>query len=162
MLERAREMIDSTAVNRWTELLDRMVGGTSESQPAFITTLKFPPAKGWEQGRVWFEWEVDPAVFHPRQAVFGGYLAALADYVLGPPVWTVLHEGEAITTSNLQISFFRPVRAGRLQIESRVVNRGRRMIHVEATFTRDDGKVAAIATATQVVIPDETLDGHVG
>jgi hypothetical protein len=34
------------------------------------------------------------------------------------------------------------------------------MIHVEASFTRDDGKLAAVATATQVIV--EPTNGHRG
>jgi uncharacterized protein (TIGR00369 family) len=66
---------------------------------------------------------------------------------------SLLADDEVLTTSNLQVSFFRPVLGGRLRIESRVVHRGKRMMHVEAMFTRDDGKLAAVATATQVIIP---------
>lgn len=143
-------------MGRWTELLDRIMRGTEEEAPPFVRTLNLPQITRWEEGRVWLDWEVDPAFFHPGDALFGGYLAALADHALGFPVWTVLGEDEGMTTSNLQVSFFRPVPAGRLHIESRVVNRGRTMVHVEALFTRDDGKLAAVATATQVIVKDAT------
>jgi len=90
-------------------------------------------------------------MFHAGGAVFGGFLAALADQMLGLVTMTVLEEGEAFTTSDLRVSFFRPVARGSLHIEAYVVHRGRGMVQAEVVLTRDDGKVAGKATATQVV-----------
>lgn len=110
-----------------------------------------PRIKGWQRGRVWSQWPVDPDVFHARGAVFGGYLAAIADSTLGLAVMTVLGEDEVFTTSDLRVSFFRPAAGGTLRIEGRVVHRGRSMAHAEVDFTREDGKLVAKATATQVI-----------
>ena len=85
--------------------------------------------------------------------MFGGYIAALADSLLGLAILSVLEDDEAFTTSDLRISFFRPAVSGTLTIEGRVVHRGRSMAHVEVDFTRDDGKLVAKATATQVIFP---------
>ena len=32
---------------------------------------------GWEPGRAWADWQVDPDTFNERGVVFGGYLATL-------------------------------------------------------------------------------------
>jgi uncharacterized protein (TIGR00369 family) len=137
-------------MNRWKKLLDAAVSGQG-SPPPCIVTLKIPGVDGWQQGRVWRQWQVDPAVFHERGAVFGGYLAALADSTLGLAVMTVLEDEEVFTTSDLRVSFFRPATGGVLRIEGRVVHRGRSMAHVEVDFSREDGKLVAKATATQVI-----------
>jgi uncharacterized protein (TIGR00369 family) len=141
-------------MGRWSDLLDRIAANApTDGAPPFISTLGLPPISRWEPGRVWLEWQVQPSVFQSSQAVFGGFIAALADHALGFPAMSLLADDEVLTTSNLHVSFLRPVLGGRLRIESRVVHRGKRMMHVEATFTRDDGKLAAVATATQVIIP---------
>lgn len=142
-----------------TELLDHIVAQEGEAPP-FVYKLDMPWLSGWEPGRAWLEWKVNPELFHLEGALFGGYIAALADHALGFPAMSVLEDGEGMTTSDLRVSFFRPVTQGTLHIEARVVHRGRRMIHVEASFTRDDGKLAAVATATQVIV-DQT-NGHRG
>jgi uncharacterized protein (TIGR00369 family) len=139
-------------MTQWTDLLDRLVTRTPGEPPPFIATLRLPWLQGWERGRVWSEWQVDPAFFHERNAVFGGYVAALADHVLGTVMMTVLEDGETISTSDLRVSFFRPITGGTVRIEGTVVHRGRSMAHVEVVFTRDDGKIAAKATATQVIV----------
>src|SRR6185369_15305081 len=91
--------------------------------------------------------------------VFGGYLAALADQALGLATMTVLEDGEVFTTSDLRVSFFRPVARGSLHIEAHVVHRGSGMVQAEVVFTRDDGKIAGKATATQVVTRPPAVAG---
>ncbi len=135
----------------WGEKLDQIVAGTAGPKPPCVETLDLPQLKGWLPGRVWTQWKVDPKTFHLGGAVFGGFLAALADQMLGLVTMSVLEAGEAFTTSDLRISFFRPVARGLLHIEAHVVHRGRGMVQAEVVLTRDDGKVAGKATATQVI-----------
>jgi len=135
----------------WGEKLDQIVAGTNEPKPPCVVTLDLPRLQGWLPGRVWAHWVVDPKMFHLGGAVFGGYLAALADQVLGLATMTVMEDGEAFTTSDLRVSFFRPVARGSLHIEAQVVHRGHGMVQTEVVFTRDDGKIAGKATATQVL-----------
>ena len=138
-------------MSRWTALLDRIVAGEGEPPPA-VKTLGLPGIAGWEPGRVWQRWKIDPQYFHAGGAMFGGYIAALADGMLGLTIATVLEDHEGFTTSDLRVSFFRPAVSGTLTIEGRVVHRGRSMAHVEVDFTRDDGKLVAKATATQAIV----------
>lgn len=140
-------------MNRWHKLLDAMVEGKEPYIP-FMETLPLPQRiESWEPGRMSQKWEVDPGVFHPRKAVFGGFLAALADRALAQTAMTVLEEHEALTTADLNVSFFRPVSEGTLHIEGEVIHRGRSLVQVEVTFTRDDGKLAVKASASQAIIP---------
>ncbi len=139
---------------RWSTILDAIAaGGPEPVHIPFVETLRMPGISRWEPGRVWQEWPVREDLFHPRGAVFGGFLAALADRALGLATMTVLEDDEAFTTADLNVSFFRPVSSGVLRIEAEVIHRGRSLIQVEATFTRDDGKLAAKASASQAVIP---------
>ncbi len=55
-------------------------------------------------------------------SLFGGYIAALADQILGFAAMTVVPEGSAFRTINLQVQFLRAVRAHPLLIEARVVS----------------------------------------
>jgi len=141
-------------VGRWSDVLDTMmVDELQRKALPFVDTLNLPPVKEWEPGYVKMEWEVDPAVFHPRGAVFGGYISALADRILGSVTMSMLNDDEAFTTADLNVSFFRPVSAGILTIEARVIHRGRSLIQAEADFIRDDGKLSNKASAAQAVIP---------
>lgn len=135
-----------------SEILDHIVAGTSD-KPPFVDKLEIPKIDGWEPGRVWTHWPVNPQMFQVHGALFGGYLAALADSVLGLATLSTMNDDEIFTTSDLRVSFFRQVRSGTLNIEAKVVNRGRSMVHVEVEFHRDDGKLVGKASATQVVLP---------
>jgi uncharacterized protein (TIGR00369 family) len=123
------------------------------SPPPYVEPLRMPSAEGFGDGHVWLRWRVDPAMANGAGTAFGGYLAALADHALGMATCSVLEEREGFTTSELQVHFFRPVLAGELRIEAKVIHRGRTQIHAEVVFTREDGRIAAKATATQVLIP---------
>ena len=133
-------------------LMNAIVSGGEP--PPYAAPLRIPPAEGGEHGRVWLHWTMDPELANGAGTAFGGYLAALADHALGIATGSVLGEGEGFTTSELQMHYFRPVLpGGRLRIDAKVVHRGRSRIHAEVVFTRDDGRIAGKATATQVIIP---------
>lgn len=135
-----------------SETLDAIVARTG-SPPPFVTALDIPGIEGWEPGRVWGTWDVDPRMHHAAGAVFGGYIAAVADSFVGLAMFSTMPDGEWFTTSDLRISFFRPIIAGRIDVVSEVVYRSRRQGHVEAVFVDEKDKVMAKAVATQVVIP---------
>ena len=139
------------AVN-WQEMLDGTVRGSFQ-HPA-LHRLGLPNFSGWESGRVWGEWDVDPEICNPDGALFGGYLAALADATAGHAVATTLDSEEGFATADLHISYYRPVRGGRLRFEGVVVSRGRQIGHVEVRFTSEAGDVLATARATEVVTRD--------
>lgn len=130
-----------------------MVEGREPSVP-FMEALPLPKrVVKWEAGRLWQEWPVDPRLFHPRGAVFGGFLAALADRSLFLTALTVLEDHEAVTTADLNVSFFRPVTEGTIHIEGEVIHRGKSLVQVEVEFRRDDGKLAVKASASEAIIP---------
>lgn len=137
---------------RWSEFLDGIVNRTN-TPPPVVEAMRLPGIQGWERGRVWGEWKVDPDLMTLAGTLFGGYLAALADSFVGLAMTSTLADDEWFTTSDLRIAFFRPVTSGTLQIAAEVLNRGRRMAHCECVFVNDDDKVVAKATATQVLIP---------
>src|SRR5690606_41864373 len=64
-----------------------------------------------EPGRIRYDWPVDPAYMNPV-AVFGGYLATLADQTCSFALMTLLKDDQNFTTSDLQMHFFRPVTSG--------------------------------------------------
>ena len=137
---------------RWSEFLDGIVAGTN-TPPPVVGALRLPGIEGWERGRVWGQWKVDPDMMNAAGTLFGGYLGVLADSFVGLAMLSTMPDDEWFTTSDLRISFFRPVISGTLYVAAEVLNRGRRMAHCECVFVNDDDKVVAKATATQVIIP---------
>ncbi len=117
-----------------------------------MAALRLPMLDGWERGRVWAKWPVEGEFLIPVVAsVFGGYIAALADHLLALAAFTVLADEESFVTAELHVHFFRPVQEGILEIEARVVRRGKRSMYCEVTIGDSGGKLIARAGATQMV-----------
>jgi uncharacterized protein (TIGR00369 family) len=137
----------------WSERLDAIVTKASSTPPPMVATLRLPGIDGWEHGRAWVDWMVDPLVYSDRGTVFGGYLAALVDSIGGLAMMTTLSAAETFTTANVNVSFLRPVAEGNVRIEGSVVHRGRRMAHVEVTFTDEQARPVVRGVVTQIVMP---------
>jgi uncharacterized protein (TIGR00369 family) len=69
--------------------------------------------------------------------------------------FTILADDEASRTASLQVDYFRPVVGDYVEVEARVVNRSRTLIHTETEIKRPDGKAAAHARAVLAIVPFE-------
>ena len=137
-------------MSTWSDMLDASVAGRDDAR--HVAALRLPTLEGWERGRVWARWKIeDDFVIPLAAALFGGYIAALADHLLACAVFTVLEENESFYTAELHTHFFRPVSEGVLEIEARVVTRGTRSAYCEARLTDSAGKLVARAGATQMI-----------
>lgn len=134
----------------YTQHLDRIVAGRS-ALPPVVENLCLGSISEWRPGYARKEWAVDPRFFTPVD-LFGGYLAALADQMFVLSGISLLEDSETLRTTSLQIDFFRPVSSGTLVIEGKVVNRSKRLIHVEVTFRDNEGQLAAKARGALFVV----------
>jgi len=66
---------------------------------------------------------------------------------------TVVPEGSAFRTINLNVQFIRIGRAHPLLIEAMVVSATKSLIVAEVVFLREDGELIARASAQQLVVP---------
>lgn len=134
----------------WKDVLNAISGATAP-RPPHARLMRLPGITGWESGRVWGNATVDRELLQPQGNLFGGWIAAVADEVLGMAAMTVMEEGEIFSTSACSVQFFRPVNSGTIGIEARVVNRARSSVYAEATFISEEGELIAKASATQVI-----------
>ena len=104
--------------------------------------------KSIEPGRAVFEMEADERHHNPMGTLHGGIYCDLADAAMGYAYAATLGEGEAFTTVELKINFFRPVRKGRLTAEAEVVKAGGTLGYVECDVKDQDGKLLAKAAST--------------
>jgi 1,4-dihydroxy-2-naphthoyl-CoA hydrolase len=83
----------------------------------------------------------------------GGVLMALADAAGAACAFAALPKGAAGTTTvNSATNFLGAVRSGRVTATARVVHAGSTTIVVQTDLTRDDGKLVATTTQTQLVL----------
>ena len=136
-----------------TERLDALISGKDDPPPV-IQTLRLGTLDAWDEGWVGKRWEPDADLLNGDGSMFGGTIAALADQILGFAAMTVVPEGSAFRTINLQVQFLRVARAHPLLIEARVTAHSASLIAVEADFLREQDKsLIAKASAQQLLVP---------
>ncbi len=138
-------------MTHWTDRLDALVAGNA-TLPPVTDYLKMGTLTRWEPGTVLKEWPLEEVFLNPGGILYGGYLTCLADQMLTFTAMTVLSDAESMRTSDLQISYFRPVAEGPLKIEGCIVNRSRSHIHIDVSFILLNGKLAARATGVMAVV----------
>ena len=93
------------------------------------------------------------AFTNPAGNVLGAFQAAMLFDTVGPALLATLEPDQFQSTLQLNVSFLRPVRPGRLVGKGRVVHRDGDLVFLEASLLDGDAAVAATATATARVIP---------
>lgn len=89
-----------------------------------------------------------PAVLH------GGAMMALADTLGAVATMANLPEGATTTTIESKTNFFVPIPVGDIaRAECTPLHRGRTTMVWQTKITRGDGRVAAMVTQTQLVMP---------
>lgn len=96
--------------------------------------------------------DVTPELHNPNGVVHGAVLFAMADTSMGAAAMSVVADGLACASIEVQLRFLRPVAAGRLTAETSVVRAGRRVVQLESRITNDDGELVATAAGSFAVI----------
>ncbi|MEL6366126.1 MAG: PaaI family thioesterase [Pseudomonadota bacterium] len=148
---------DRVTSERHTEILNAIRDGAEKDLKKGATHhLALQGLDGWAYGRAWVTWTIDDRFRNSDGSLFGGYLAAMADRIVSMATLAALeHSDERFRTTRLETSFWRPVFGTTLKAEGRVVNKSRRLIHVEADFLTQEGKIAARSTAVQIYTKGE-------
>lgn len=97
---------------------------------------------------------------NPSGNILGGFVAAMLYDTVGPALLATVEADEFQSTLQLNVTFLRPVRPGRLVGRGRVVHRRGDIVALEATLFDGDSTIAS-ATATAVVIPLAAADAAV-
>jgi 1,4-dihydroxy-2-naphthoyl-CoA hydrolase len=91
-----------------------------------------------------------PAVLH------GGAMMALADTLGGSATSLNLRDGATTTTLESKTNFLAPAAAGTtVRAECVAIHRGRRTMVWQTRVTSDSGKLLALVTQTQMILPRE-------
>jgi uncharacterized protein (TIGR00369 family) len=102
------------------------------------------------------ELDVDDLHLNNSGHVHGGALAAFADDLGGTLAGLNVQPGSRTTTIESKTNIFRACVPGRLTGVAVPVHVGRRMIVLQISIYRPDGKLAAMMVQTQMVLPRET------
>jgi uncharacterized protein (TIGR00369 family) len=89
---------------------------------------------------------------NPVGNVLGGFVAAMLYDTVGPALLATLEPDQFQSTLQLNVSFLRPVRPGRIVGKGRIVHRDGELVFLEAALIDADAAITATATATARVI----------
>src|SRR5215212_2434765 len=101
-----------------------------------------------EAGTIEVAFAATRAFTNPAGNVLGGFLAAMLFDTVGPALLATLGPDQFQSTQQLNVSFLRPVRPGRLLGKGRIVHRDGDLVFLEASLLDGDGTLVATATAT--------------
>ena len=86
--------------------------------------------------------EVKGKLFNPFGALHGGVLYSMADTGMGGALFPLLKEGEYCATVEIKITYFKAVRGGSLECQTKVINRGKTIASLESEISNDGELVA--------------------
>jgi 1,4-dihydroxy-2-naphthoyl-CoA hydrolase len=106
-----------------------------------------------EKHKVVGEIDADARHLNGNGVVHGGAYMAFADDLGGTTAGLNIAEGMRTTTIESKSNFFRASLPGRITGVSVPIHVGRRTVVVETRIFNADGKLAALVTQTQLVLP---------
>jgi 1,4-dihydroxy-2-naphthoyl-CoA hydrolase len=125
----------------------------AELQPAFADFMGMKVTH-LSRDKVTAEMPVRDQLENRMGVLHGGALMALADNLGGTATIANLPDGARTATIESKTNFFAPIPIGdTAYAECTPLHRGRSTMVWQTRITRDDGKLCAIVTQTQIVIP---------
>lgn len=103
-------------------------------------------------GTMTAELPIRPDLLNPFGSVHGGVLAALADHVLGAVLYPVIPRGSWAATTQLNLNFTAPVKAGTLTARSEIISMTKRTAVVRIDV-HNEGRLAGAAQGTVTITP---------
>lgn len=82
----------------------------------------------------------------------GGFITAWLDAAMAHAVIHDTERAQSVFTLEIKVSFYEKVGPGEGRVEARVIRRGKRVAFLEASLYSPEGKLAAQATSTGVLV----------
>ena len=131
------------------------VNAPANSQPAFAQFLGLKITEVTRE-RVTAELPAREDLNNRHGIMHGGAIMALADNLGGTATFANLPEGGRTATIESKTNFFAPIPVGdTARAECTPLHRGRTTMVWQTRITRNDGRLCALVTQTQIVIAPE-------
>jgi acyl-CoA thioesterase len=142
--------IDDAFLSEAAAYIDRLAHPAPDTS-GLIATMGIEVTERRE-GHVRLEVRASPHLTNPHGVLHGAVLFAAMDTAMGGAVTSLLAEGETCATVEAKINYLTAVREGRLRAEANVIQKGSRVAVVEAKASDENGRLAAIATGTFMIL----------
>ena len=126
----------------------------AQREPSPFTRLMGVKIISWTAERTESELHVREDLCNRRGVMHGGAVMAWGDTLGGMTASAALNESQSTATIESKTNFFAPIPKGDTARAVCVpLHSGRTTIVLQTNITRSDGKLAAIVTQTQIVLP---------
>ena len=124
----------------------------AKSQPPFSKLLGMKLIAA-NENQVIAELNVKEELSNRNGVMHGGAIMGFADNLGGTATFINLEKGISTTTIESKTNFFRPVRIGEKIVgQCDFLKKGKKVVVVQTTIFREDKKIAAIVTQTQLLL----------
>ncbi len=93
---------------------------------------------------------VEKSLTNPHQVVHGGVPYSMADTGMGAAVYLSLDPGYLCATVEIKMTYFKPVYSGEIVCETKIINKGKRLVALES-FITNNGQLVAKASGTYCI-----------
>ncbi|MFX0005874.1 MAG: PaaI family thioesterase [Promethearchaeota archaeon] len=76
--------------------------------------------------------------FNPHKTVHGAVMYSMADTGMGGALYTLLKKDESCATVEIKITYFKPVKEGKLICDTKVIHRGKKFGILESEVLNDE------------------------
>lgn len=126
-------------------MLDRALASDEQRFGSFFLSRLFGFNVEYENQDCIVSFEASPALTNPQGTLHGGVLATALDISMGH----LLNKTDAPgTTLEMKVQFLAPVTGGIVTCRGQFLRRGRSISFLQSSAVREDGELAAHATAT--------------
>ncbi|MFW9877211.1 MAG: PaaI family thioesterase [Candidatus Thorarchaeota archaeon] len=80
--------------------------------------------------------------FNPHKIVHGAVIYSMADTGMGGALYSLLEKGESCATLEIKITYFKPVKEGKLICDTNVIHRGRSFSVLESNILNNETLVS--------------------
>ena len=132
------------------QIIQEIIDGIRPYPPIF--QLLGMRITGFCDGCTTIEIDVDERLYNPMKELHGGVHCAIADAAMGFSFFTTLADDEIFTTIDLNISYLKSMKSGKLIAESKIVRRGKRIGYIECDLTNEMGELVAKASSSCIIL----------
>jgi acyl-CoA thioesterase len=104
------------------------------------------------RGRSEIRMQVNGRVTQLAGFAHGGVSASLIDSAIGLALCTIIDQGTAITTIDLQVNFLSPAKPAILTARGRIIHKGKRTAVGDCEVTDEHGQLVSKGTATYLIL----------
>lgn len=126
-------------------MMDRALGDPAQEFGSFFLSRFLGLKISYEEERCIVKFEATPELFNPQGSLHGGVLATAMDISMGH---LLHHVSGAGATLEMKIQYVAPILSGAVRCEASFLRQGRSIQFMQSHVYREDGELAAHATAT--------------